>query len=108
MTEFQESAIQAAVDALEASIKVMAPTRREPPPDCLVCSFCGKTQREVRKLIAGPTVYICDECVGLCVDIIAEDDPWHRLGIAASIEVLADEIDRVAHDVRKLRREAGL
>ena len=39
----------------------------------LQCSFCGKTQREVKKLIAGPTAYICDECVALCNDIIAED-----------------------------------
>mgnify|MGYP001387465918 CR=1 FL=1 len=39
----------------------------------LVCSFCGKNQKEVRKLIAGPTVYICDECIGLCNDIIAEE-----------------------------------
>lgn len=37
------------------------------------CSFCGKNQKEVRKLIAGPTVYICDECVDLCNEIIAED-----------------------------------
>jgi len=39
----------------------------------LVCSFCGKSQDEVRKLIAGPTVYICDECIDLCNDIIAEE-----------------------------------
>src|SRR3989442_2060114 len=39
----------------------------------LRCSFCGKGREEVRKLIAGPTVYICDECVDLCNDIIAED-----------------------------------
>ena len=38
----------------------------------LNCSFCGKSQKEVKKLIAGPTVYICDECIGLCNDIIAE------------------------------------
>jgi len=38
----------------------------------LSCSFCGKSQREVRKLIAGPRVYICDACIGLCNDIIAE------------------------------------
>ena len=36
----------------------------------LCCSFCGKSQKEVKKLIAGPTVYICDECIGLCNDII--------------------------------------
>jgi ATP-dependent Clp protease ATP-binding subunit ClpX len=39
----------------------------------LTCSFCGKSQKEVKKLIAGPTVYICDECLGLCNDIIAEE-----------------------------------
>jgi len=39
----------------------------------LCCSFCGKNQREVKKLIAGPTVYICDECIELCNDIIAEE-----------------------------------
>jgi len=39
----------------------------------LCCSFCGKSQREVEKLIAGPTVYICDECIELCNDIIAEE-----------------------------------
>jgi ATP-dependent Clp protease ATP-binding subunit ClpX len=46
----------------------------------LSCSFCGKSQKEVKKLIAGPTVYICDECIGLCNDIIAEevekDEPY--------------------------------
>ena len=39
----------------------------------LYCSFCGKSQHEVRKLIAGPTVFICDECVELCMDIIREE-----------------------------------
>ena len=39
----------------------------------LYCSFCGKTQHEVRKLIAGPSVFICDECVDLCNDIIREE-----------------------------------
>jgi len=41
----------------------------------LYCSFCGKSQHEVRKLIAGPSVFICDECVELCNDIIREDEP---------------------------------
>jgi ATP-dependent Clp protease ATP-binding subunit ClpX len=40
----------------------------------LLCSFCGKNQHEVRKLIAGPTVFICDECVELCMDIIGEEN----------------------------------
>src|SRR3989338_2217156 len=47
-------------------------------PGSLSCSFCGKNQREVRKLIAGPTVYICDECIELCNDIIAEENSRAR------------------------------
>jgi ATP-dependent Clp protease ATP-binding subunit ClpX len=39
----------------------------------LYCSFCGKSQHEVRKLIAGPSVYVCDECVELCNDIIKDE-----------------------------------
>lgn len=39
----------------------------------LLCSFCGIEQRRAKKLIAGPAVFICDECVGLCVDVLAED-----------------------------------
>jgi ATP-dependent Clp protease ATP-binding subunit ClpX len=46
---------------------------KESPSELLRCSFCNKSQREVRKLIAGPNVYICDECVDICLDIIAED-----------------------------------
>lgn len=47
--------------------------RREDSNGNLSCSFCGKSQKEVKKLIAGPTVYICDECISLCNDIIAEE-----------------------------------
>ncbi len=47
----------------------------------LYCSFCGKSQHEVRKLIAGPTVFICDECVELCMDIIREE---HRTTLVKS------------------------
>ena len=46
---------------------------RESNGGVLKCSFCGKSQNDVRKLIAGPTVYICDECIELCNDIIAEE-----------------------------------
>ncbi len=51
----------------------MADRRRDENQRDLRCSFCGKSQKEVRKLIAGPNVYICDECIGLCNDIIAEE-----------------------------------
>jgi ATP-dependent Clp protease ATP-binding subunit ClpX len=48
-------------------------SKKSTPGDVLRCSFCNKSQRDVKKLIAGPTVYICDECVDICLDIIAED-----------------------------------
>ena len=51
----------------------MVDRRRDDGHGNLQCSFCGKSQKEVKKLIAGPTVYICDECIGLCNDIIAEE-----------------------------------
>ena len=41
--------------------------------ELLKCSFCGKSQKQVRKLIAGPSVYICDECIELCNEIIEEE-----------------------------------
>jgi hypothetical protein len=44
------------------------------PPETLFCSFCGKSQHDVKKLIAGPGVYICDECVELCTDIVSDQD----------------------------------
>ena len=47
--------------------------RKDTQGDKLRCSFCGKNQNEVRRLIAGPTVYICDECIDLCNDIILEE-----------------------------------
>ena len=47
--------------------------------DSLFCSFCGKSQKEVKKLIAGPTVFVCDECVELCMDIIKEDSKNYKV-----------------------------
>ncbi|WP_447975261.1 ATP-dependent Clp protease ATP-binding subunit ClpX [Nitrospira sp. Kam-Ns4a] len=56
----------------------------------LRCSFCGKSREEVRKLIAGPTVYICDECVNLCNDIIAEDWEEAKEEISAKLRKPAE------------------
>ena len=57
----------------------------------LYCSFCGKSQHEVRKLIAGPTVFICDECVELCMDIIKEENKSssikHKDGVPTPKEI---------------------
>jgi ATP-dependent Clp protease ATP-binding subunit ClpX len=63
----------------------------------LYCSFCGKSQHEVRKLIAGPSVFICDECVDLCNDIIREEihesgeDAESKLPIPHEIFKVLDE-----------------
>ena len=52
----------------------------------LFCSFCGKSQHEVRKLIAGPTVFICDECVELCMDIIKEENKGVKVSKNSNVE----------------------
>ena len=63
----------------------------------LLCSFCGKSQRQVKKLIAGPGVYICDECIDLCNEII---DTRNRLD-----EILAQhtkkDLEKVARDTER-------
>ena len=75
----------------------------------LYCSFCGKSQHEVRKLIAGPTVFICDECVELCMDIIREETKSAGLktseGVPTPLEicqVLDDYVIGQAHAKRVL------
>jgi ATP-dependent Clp protease ATP-binding subunit ClpX len=57
------------------------------------CSFCGKRRREVRKLISGPRVFICDECVALCNDIIAKEEAQERPKYARPKEI-AEELDK--------------
>ncbi len=56
-------------------------------PETLRCSFCNKDQNDVRKLIAGPTVFICDECVEVCNDIIADDNRFENRGARSTLPV---------------------
>ena len=69
----------------------MADSDNSESKNTLYCSFCGKSQHEVRKLIAGPTVFICDECVELCMDIIREEAKSSTLktseGVPAPAEI---------------------
>jgi len=67
---------------LSAKISAAQPVADAPAlarPKTLHCIFCGKSQHEVRKLIAGPSAYICDKCVELCVGVIGEEDKFDRI-----------------------------
>ena len=61
--------------------------------DLLKCSFCGKSQKQVKKLIAGPGVYICDECIDLCNEIIEEE-------LSESSDLQWDELPKPRGDLR--------
>ncbi len=87
----------------------MARSSVDESKDTLHCSFCGKSQHEVRKLIAGPNVYICDECVELCTDIIREETKSVGLKAADGVptpseiyEVLDDYVIGQQHAKRVL------
>ncbi len=87
----------------------MASTSGGDSKNTLYCSFCGKSQHEVRKLIAGPTVFICDECVELCMDIIREETKSAGLKSSDGVptpkeicEVLDDYVIGQAHAKRVL------
>jgi ATP-dependent Clp protease ATP-binding subunit ClpX len=68
----------------------MAESDNSESKNTLYCSFCGKSQHEVRKLIAGPTVFICDECVELCMDIIREEAKSSTLKTTEGVPAPAD------------------
>jgi ATP-dependent Clp protease ATP-binding subunit ClpX len=63
----------------------------------LYCSFCGKSQHEVKKLIAGPSVFICDECIDLCNDIIRDETASTELGAPAATDTLPTPAEIKAH-----------
>jgi ATP-dependent Clp protease ATP-binding subunit ClpX len=77
----------------------------------IYCSFCGKIQHEVRKLIAGPSVFICDECVELCNDIICEEvltskeDPINKPGKLYTPKQILEVLDQYVigqHSAKKI------
>jgi hypothetical protein len=75
-------------------------------PQTLYCSFCGKSQHDVRQLIAGPGVYICDECVELCTDFVddPDDEDLLRLLQADAEAALAMSTEELAHYVERGRK----
>ncbi len=68
-------------------------TRKKDESDNLFCSFCGKNQNEVKKLIAGPAVYICDECIQLCSEIIEEE---------SEKDARETEINLIPHEIKTM------
>lgn len=68
----------------------------------LYCNFCGKKQTEVKNLVAGPNVYICDQCIILCVDIIREKDPTFSQGFECPMRLQTE----VVKEYEKTMREA--
>lgn len=92
---------------------------RNPATDVLSCSFCSKDQDAVSKLVAGPGVYICNECVDLCNHILAEQPAptisgWSErpddelLASLARVQVVASQIDAAVHDRVDLLRGRGV
>ena len=81
---------------------------RKKPDNALKCSFCGRGQNEVKKLIAGPTVYICDECVGLCNEIMAEEmDTSFDISITTKLPVpkeIKSYLDNYVIDQEKAKK----
>ena len=78
--------------------------------EVLRCSFCNKDQNDVRKLIAGPTVFICDECVEVCNDIIADDNRYENKGAAVDAADAAGDQEvprRLRHRPGADQEEAG-
>lgn len=74
----------------------------------LYCSFCGKSQHEVRKLIAGPTVFICDECVGICNDIVRDEEESTPVGRLVPVRALVLLEHVPIHSIKKVLEDGGL
>ncbi len=72
--------------------------KKDNAPHDLACSFCGKNQGEVKKLIAGPTVFICNECIGLCTDILREDNKKSPLAREDGSKPTPQDIIKILND----------
>jgi len=82
------------------SKSIGSPERRDP----VVCSFCGQRQSQVRKLIAGPGIYICDQCVYLCEEILKEDEIPNNKSKAERVSALHAEIQHL-HGLLRLESQ---
>lgn len=106
--------LSAKIDAAEPRSGAEGARSRVPDPKrqkTLYCTFCGKSQHDVRKLIAGPAVYICDECVDLCTDIVDyeadHDEKLFRSMQGDEERARAMSTEELAHCVERSRKGAG-
>jgi hypothetical protein len=98
--------LSARIDAAQPrSSSAASPPNRPPQEKLLHCSFCGKNQHEVQKLVAGPAVYICDGCVDLCVDNV--DEHLLRLVEGDESSARAMSTERLQHYVEHATRGAA-
>jgi ClpX C4-type zinc finger/Glyoxalase superfamily protein len=96
-------------NVLSAKIDTAAPRAGGEPthPPVLYCSFCGKSQHDVRKLVAGPHVYICDECIDICTDIVDDpddDEEMLRLTRGDADSARDMSVEQLAHCVERARK----
>jgi hypothetical protein len=95
--------LSARIDSQNSSAAT-SPQNQTPQEKLLYCSFCGKSQHEVHKLIAGPAVFICDECIDLCVDIV--DEQLLRLTEGDETSARAMSTERLQHYVEHATKGA--
>ncbi|HEV2414191.1 MAG TPA: ClpX C4-type zinc finger protein [Candidatus Dormibacteraeota bacterium] len=79
-------------------------SRRPGKSGSLRCSFCGKSQDRVRKLVAGPGVFICDQCIRLCSEVLESDAQTRRLSIGPDTEVAEVLLDELRINATGLRQ----
>jgi hypothetical protein len=96
--------LSAKIDAAQPPLGAAAGPQGPASPQVLYCSFCGKSQHDVSKLIAGPTVFICDECVDVCSDII--DEKLLRLGEGDMETARTMSTERLLHYVEQAGKGA--
>ena len=93
--------LSAKIDAALPSADAQKPTQQDRP---LYCSFCGKNQHEVNKLVAGPAVFICDECIDLCTEFVDEQLRCLIEGDEAGARAMST--DRLLHYIERARKSA--
>ena len=95
--------IEAAEPATGDERTISVAAQNEPaPPKTLYCSFCGKSQHEVRKLIAGPPpVFICDECVDICTDVVEPDDDVELFRLMKANDESGKQADRALFELAR-------